>query len=452
MKSPRNWIFSNSRGGPVSVEKRPGPGCLREIRPKIGKYEIRAVLGEGATGVVYEAYDQDVERRVAIKTLHPHLLKGKVGAGLLARFKREAISAARCLHPNIVALHEYGQHGSRPYIVMEYVDGMSVQKFIKRRQRLGCGISLKRSLVIMSGLLSALHAAHRLGIVHRDVKASNVLIAKGNSHIKLADFGMARIAENSDLTMIGSLIGTPRYMAPELRFGLEADARADLFSAARLFLELIKHLPAHSKIPCSHLPVIAGMPPGNRIDYSAVYPTALIPVLVKALDVDRGRRYESAAELSQAIKDAMPCLRRPPVQSYAAPADSEAQLAAAATPASEDELGSMTDLLTDYLGPNARLVIEEHETRSTSADNLALEISREIPEPGQQQAFLERWQVISASRRAAIEAGDLRVLQQPGRTPNSPRGMLNRISHEFAHYFEPISRTLLRQGANRNPK
>lgn len=435
----------------MSVEKRPGPGGLREIRPKIGKYEIRAMLGEGATGVVYEAYDCDVERRVAIKTLHPHLLKGKVGAGLLARFKREAISAARCQHPNIVALHEYGQHGSRPYIVMEYVDGISVQKFIKRRQRLGCGISMKRSLVIMSGLLNALHAAHRLGIVHRDVKASNVLIAKGNSHVKLADFGMARIAENSDLTMIGSLIGTPRYMAPELRYGLEADARADLFSAARLFLELLKHLPVQSKIPCSRLPLITGMPPGNRIDYSAVYPTALIPVLVKALDVDRGRRYASAAELSQAIKDAMPYLRRPSVRPCAAQASPVAQ-PAAATAASDDEVGSMTDLLADYLGPTANLVMEEHESRSTSADNLALEISREIPEPGQQQAFLERWQVISASRRAAMEESDPPALPRSGRMPHSRWNMLNRISHEFAQYFEPISRTLLRQGANRNPK
>ena len=436
----------------MSVEKRPGPGGLREIRPKIGKYEIRAMLGEGATGVVYEAYDSDVERRVAIKTLHPHLLKGKVGAGLLARFKREAISAARCLHPNIVALYEYGQHGSRPYIVMEYVDGISVQKFIKRRQRLGCGISMKRSLVIVSGLLSALHAAHRLGIVHRDIKASNVLIAMGNSHIKLADFGMARIAENSDLTMIGSLIGTPRYMAPELRFGLEADPRADLFSATRLFLELLKYLPAHSQIPCSHLPLIAGMPPGNRIDYSAVYPTALIPVLLRGLDVDRGRRYGSVAELMQAIKDAMPYLRKPPVQSYASKADIEARLAAAAAPASDDEVGSMTDLLTDYLGPSASLVMEEHENRSTSADNLAVEISREIPEPERRQAFLERWQVISASRRAAMEEIDSTVSRQAGSATNMPWDMLNRISHEFAQYFEPISRTLLRQGANRNPK
>ena len=224
---------------------------MREIRRKIGKYEIVSMLDNGATGVVYEGYDREVQRRVAIKTLHPHLLKGRLGAGLLQRFKREAISAARCLHPNIVAMLEYGQHKNHPFIVMEYVDGISVEKFISLRQRQKRRISLKRSLDIMSGLLGALHAAHRLDIVHRDVKASNVLITRGRGQVKLADFGMARIEEDSDLTMIGSMIGTPRYMAPELRFGLEADVRVDLFSATRLFLELLKMMPENTRISWS---------------------------------------------------------------------------------------------------------------------------------------------------------------------------------------------------------
>jgi len=423
---------------------------LREIRPKIGKYEIRDLLGEGATGMVYEAYDPEVERRVAIKTLHPHLLKGRVGAGLLARFKREAISAGKCMHPNIVTMHEYGQHRSRPFIVMEYVDGISVQRFIKRRQRIGCGISLKRSCVIISGLLSALNAAHKLGIVHRDVKASNVLIARGNSQIKLADFGMARITENSDLTMIGSLIGTPRYMAPELRFGLEADVRADVFSATRLLLELLKYLPETTKIPRSHLPELSDMPPGNRIDYSAVYPTALIPVLIKGLDADRTLRYQSAAELLQAIKDAMPGL----MQAQAVPVETAPPTwqIGGEIAASEDEVDSMTNLLADFVGPIATVIMQEHETRSTSADNLALEIAREIPERRLQEKFLLRWQAMSRARRVSIAKKGLTVFPEKGRLQSFPAEVLNRLSNEFAHYFEPISKTLLRHAPNRTPK
>ena len=435
----------------MSIEKRPGPGVLRAIRPKIGKYEIRDLLGEGATGMVYEAYDPEVERRVAIKTLHPHLLKGRVGAGLLARFKREAISAGKCMHPNIVTMHEYGQHRSRPFIVMEYVDGISVQKFIKRRQKIGCGISLKRSCIIISGLLSALNAAHKLGIVHRDVKASNVLIARGNSQIKLADFGMARITENSDLTMVGSLIGTPRYMAPELRFGLEADVRADVFSATRLFLELLKHLPETTKIPRSHLPELADMPPGNRIDYTAVYPTALIPVLIKGLDADRALRYQTAAELLQAIKDAMPGI----MQAQAVPVESAPpglQTMRDEIAASEDEVDSLTNLLADFVGPIATVIMEEHETRSTSADNLALELAREIPERRLQEKFLLRWQAMSRDRRASIDNQEPTVFPQKDRSQSSAGEVLTRLGNEFAHYFEPISKTLLRHSPNRTPK
>ncbi len=433
----------------MSIEQRPVPANLREIRPKIGKYEIKAMLGEGATGVVYEAYDPDIQRRVAIKTLHPHLLVGKVGAGLLARFKREAISAARCIHPNIVTILEYGQHGSRPFIVMEYVDGISVQRFMKRRIREGRGISLKRNLTIVSGLLSALHAAHWYGIVHRDVKASNILITRGHNRVKLADFGMARITENSDLTLIGSLIGTPRYMAPEVRFGLEADARADVFSAARLFLELLKMLPDSTKYPRSYLPEIADMPPGNRIDYTVPYPSAFHPVLVKGLDPDRSRRYQSVAELKHAIQGALPNLRRRPVTASPARPVPAARQAVDDLPASEDELDSMTDLLAVFMGPAAPIIMKKHEAGIASADNLALEIAREIPGRERRVEFLRRWQTMSITRRASLEQGETPVF--PGKDrPLQPRGeVLNRIGSKFAHYLEPLSKTLLRHTPNR---
>jgi serine/threonine-protein kinase len=168
---------------------------MEEKPQKIGKYDIKSVLGKGGTGVVYEAYDPDIERRVAIKILHPHLISGKVGEELLARFKREAISAAKCIHPNVVSILEYGQDENVPFIIMEYVDGVSVHRLIKHRLKHGRGISLRRSLSIMSQLLKALHTAHELNIVHRDVKASNVLILKQSGRIKLADFGMARLTE-----------------------------------------------------------------------------------------------------------------------------------------------------------------------------------------------------------------------------------------------------------------
>lgn len=436
----------------MSIEKRPSPGGMQEIRPKIGKYEVKALLGEGATGIVYEAYDADIERRVAIKTLHPHLLVGKIGEGLLARFKREAISAARCFHPNIVAVLEYGQHEDRPFIVMEFVDGVSVHRLIRQRRRQGRGISLRRSLAIISGLLNALHAAHAYGIVHRDVKASNVLITRANNRVKLADFGMARIKENSDLTMIGSLIGTPRYMAPEVRFGLEADARADVFSATRLLLELLRMLPESTKCPRSRLPEIVDMPPGNRLDYTAVFPNAFIPVLLKGLEPDRDNRYQSVAELMRAIKIALPNLQRQEAPPCAAPNSALAWQPVGKVPASEDELDSITKLLADFTGPIASLIVEKYDNGHKSADSLALEISNKLPGHEKQKAFLERWQTMSESRRARNETGEARVLPEKGRSHPLLEEVLNKIGNEFAHYVEPISKTWLRQGSKKTAK
>ena len=422
---------------------------MREISRYIGKYKIVSLLGEGATGIVYEGYDPDIQRRVAIKTLHPHLLVGKIGEGLLARFKREAISAARCFHPNIVAVLEYGQHEDRPFIVMEFVDGISVHKLIKQRHRQGRAISLKRTLTIISGLLNALHAAHRYGIIHRDVKASNILIAKGGRQIKLADFGMARLKENSDLTMIGSLIGTPRYMAPEVRFGLEADSRADVFSATRLFLELLKMLPENTKCPRSHLPQIPCMSPGNLIDYSVVYPTAFIPVLVKGLDPDRDKRYQTVSELMTAIKKALPRLHEqaePDLTEATAPPDEQA---IDEPPASAEEVKSITWLLADFTGPIATLLMEPYENTGMSADNLAQQISRKIPGQERQQEFLRRWRLICLSRQEPTEKKESKIFPDKERSHPLLEEMLSKISSEFAHYVEPISKTLLRQGSKK---
>ena len=416
---------------------------MGEIPQKIGKYEIKSSLGEGGTGVVYEGYDPDIQRRVAIKALHPHLMSGKMGEELLTRFKREAISAAKCIHPNVVSILEYGEDGNRPFIIMEFVDGVSLHRLIKHRLKHGHGISLRRSLSIISQLLKALHTAHGLSIIHRDVKASNVLILNKSGHIKLADFGMARITENSDLTMIGSFMGTPRYMAPELRLGLEADSRADVFSAARLFLELLKMMPDSTAIHCSGLTEIVNMPPGNRIDYSAVYPTALIPVVTKGLEVDRKKRHQTVLEFMQAIKQALPNLQQKSAIS-SEPVGPVARKSVRDFTPSEDELDAMTTLLADFIGPVARFIMEEHETKSTSANNLAAEISKEIPEQEKQEEFLRRWNMMSISRRRLINKKRSDISSDKT-DPHPLHGQVpNRTRNDFANYIGTIAKTFLR--------
>lgn len=417
---------------------------MAENPEKIGKYEIRSLLGEGGNGIVYEGYDHDIERRVAIKILHPHMISGKLGEELLARFRREAVSAARCVHPNVVSILEYGQHEDRPFIVMEYIDGVSVHRLIKHRLKHRRGISLRRSLSIISRLLKALHAAHELNIVHRDVKASNILILKDSGSIKLTDFGMARITESSDLTMVGAFLGTPRYMAPELRLGFEADSRADIFSAARLFLELLRMLPEKSPFPRSKIKEIPNMPMGNRIDYNAAYPTALIPVVLKGLEVDRKKRYQTVQEFMRAIKKAVPELQRQPVIPSKR-ATSGIRERAEDVPASDDELDSMTNLLADFVGPAATLIMEEHETKSTSANNLAAEISKEIPQQEKQTEFLRRWEMMSASRRAIINKNKWDYTPDEAAPRPIAENSVSGIGSNFMHYIGNIAKSVLRQ-------
>ncbi len=398
-------------------------------------------------GVVYEGFDPDIERRVAIKILHPHLIRDKNGDEFLERFKREAKSAARCTHPNIVTVLEYGQDNDTPFIVMEYVEGASLQEILKA----GRAISLQKTLSIISQLLKALHAAHQLQIVHRDIKAANVMILKEGGSIKLADFGIARIAESAELTMTGAVVGTPKYMAPEQMFGLKVDARADLFSVAMVFLDLLALLPKSPAIPRSSLPELVNLPPNNRIDYSILYPTALIPVLQKGLSVVQAERYQNAREFVQAIKDVLPRIK-----SAAGPASTADDATAvvqksvpSAPPSTLNDLDSMTNLLVDYVGPIAKNIMVVHDRANMPADELATVISREIPRPEEREEFLKRWEVISGTRIDNSGAGksDTGRGSTTTQTRTFNEAMLEEMSADYAAYIGPLASRLVRHHA-----
>ncbi|MBT3724937.1 MAG: serine/threonine protein kinase, partial [Gammaproteobacteria bacterium] len=163
----------------------------------IGKYSINRLLGEGAMGLVYEGMDLAIDRKVAIKTLHPHLITKRDGKEFLERFQREAKSAARCTHPNIVTILEYGEDDGLPFIAMEFINGLSLYDILQKNKK----ISLKNTLTIVSQILKAIHAAHKLGVIHRDIKTANIIQCKETKSIKLADFGIARFTENNSMTL-----------------------------------------------------------------------------------------------------------------------------------------------------------------------------------------------------------------------------------------------------------
>jgi eukaryotic-like serine/threonine-protein kinase len=200
---------------------------------KLGKYEIQSVLGKGAMGVVYKAFDPHIERIVAIKTVRKDLVDPDLAEQFMARFKNEARAAGRLHHPNIVGVYEYGEDDKVAFIAMEYVDGTGLREYLNRKARFEFG----QLVAIASQLLQALEFAHTRGVVHRDVKPANLILTAGGT-LKVADFGIARI-DTTTLTMTGMVMGTPSYMSPEQCQGKDSDHRSDLFSAGVVLYELL---------------------------------------------------------------------------------------------------------------------------------------------------------------------------------------------------------------------
>lgn len=200
---------------------------------KLGKYEIRRVLGQGAMGIVYEGFDPLIRRRVALKTIRRDQLDRAEAQELLERFRREAQAAGRLSHPNIVAIYEYGEDEDTAFIAMEFVEGRELKDYFDCNER----FPMSGIARVMTQLLDALDYSHKNGIVHRDIKPANIILLSDGS-AKVADFGIARI-ESSTLTQAGSVLGTPSYMSPEQFMGQSVDGRSDLFSAGVVLYQFL---------------------------------------------------------------------------------------------------------------------------------------------------------------------------------------------------------------------
>ena len=199
------------------------PPSHPEMLGRIGRYEVERLIGTGGMGVVFKAFDSELNRPVAVKLLTPYL----AGSGAARkRFAREARAAAAVVHEHVGAIHNVETDGEVPFLVMQYVPGESLQSRLDREGTLDVCEILRIGMQTASGLA----AAHAQGLVHRDVKPANVLLEKGVERSLLADFGLARASDDASLTRTGHHLGTPQYMSPEQARGDAVDARSDLFS------------------------------------------------------------------------------------------------------------------------------------------------------------------------------------------------------------------------------
>ncbi|MDP1928296.1 MAG: protein kinase [Thiobacillus sp.] len=271
----------------------------------IGRYEILDEIGQGAMGTVYRARDPMIERVVAIKTVSIALLQQE-GADAEARFLREAQSAGRLSHPNIVTIYDVSEANGLAYIAMEYLSGKTLRDIMSQSQ-----MPLDLIFDTITQMAEALAFAHEHGVIHRDIKPANVVITRQRGRIKLTDFGIAHLV-NSNHTQTGQMLGSPRYMSPEQAMGRVIDGRSDIFSLGAVLYEMLTGQYAFDgeSLPTIIYRVISEMPVPVEVMRPNI-PVELIKLLARMLSKNPEDRPD-ASTLVNALHALTPNVARAP--------------------------------------------------------------------------------------------------------------------------------------------
>jgi tRNA A-37 threonylcarbamoyl transferase component Bud32 len=269
------------------------------IPEKLGRFEIRGVLGSGAMALVFDGWDPAIGRRAAIKTIRRDQLDSAEADEMVERFKREAQAAGRLSHPNIVSIYEYGEDAGIAYIAMEHITGRELRSYFDRNER----FPIPEVARIMTQILGALDAAHKRGVVHRDIKPGNIYVLEDGT-VKVSDFGIARM-ESSNLTQAGMVLGTPPYMSPEQFMGHTLDGRSDLFSAGVILYQFLTgERPFTGNQAGTIMHKVLEMEPPAPSKLNVQVPKAFDGVLAKALAKRPDERYQTAREFADAVNAA----------------------------------------------------------------------------------------------------------------------------------------------------
>src|SRR5262245_51943836 len=281
----------------AAITAQAGSGPKPALPERIGKYRVLERIGVGGVGVVYKCLQADLNRTVAVKVLN--VSQHAVGEQRL-RFEREAHAAAKLVHPHVVQIHDVGVDGDRDYLVMEFVDGVPLDRLIGTPQ-----LTVDRTLRIIYHVARAVQAAHEQGIIHRDIKPSNILIDRAGQP-KLADFGLAKwLAAGPSLSATGDLIGTPRYMAPEqvVATSEEGDERSDVYALGVVMYEMLTGEPpvSGSNVLNVLLQVTEREPVPVRTRNPAA-PEEVAAICRRAMAKAKDERFQSAEQFAKAIQ------------------------------------------------------------------------------------------------------------------------------------------------------
>lgn len=276
---------------------------------RLGEYEILEIIGRGGMGIVFKAYDRDLNRYLAIKVLSPHYTSS---AAARKRFGCEAQAAAAVVHQHVVAIHAVDAFGKLPYLVMPYVACESLQERLDRDGPLEVKDVLRIGLQAAEGLA----AAHAQGLVHRDVKPANILLEKGVDRVLLTDFGLARAIDDATLTRSGVIAGTPQYMSPEQTKGEAIDHRTDLFSLGSvLYAMCTGRPPFRAETTMGVLNRICNDAARPVREVNPDVPAWLAAVIERLLAKTPDSRYASAAEVASLLEGCLAHVQHPTVVS-----------------------------------------------------------------------------------------------------------------------------------------
>ncbi len=273
------------------------PGSHPELLGRLGRYDIEETVGAGGFGIVFKAYDTELRRVVALKVLAPHLMSS--GAAR-KRFAREAQAAAAIVHEHVIPIYDVVSQPEACYLVMQYIAGPSLQERVDAEGPLSVPELLRVGCQIAAGL----RAAHQQGLVHRDVKPANILLEQSVDRVLISDFGLARTADDANLTRSGAITGTPHYMSPEQATGAIVDSRSDLFSLGSvLYFACTGHPAFRAPQIVAVLNRICHFPHRHVSEINHDIPGPVADLIDRLLAKDPANRFQTAAEVEQELRD-----------------------------------------------------------------------------------------------------------------------------------------------------
>ena len=398
-------------------------------------------------GVVYEAHDPAIDRQVAIKLVRTELLEGEARQDYVERFRREAQAAGRCNHPGIVAIFDFALHEGNPFLAMEYIEGLGLDKALAQGER----FTPAAAVHVILQVLDALACAHAIGIVHRDIKPANILLMAGG-RVKVMDFGIARV-DSSDLTHVGMAIGTPSYMSPEQCRGGTVDPRSDLFSTATVLQEMLIGLRPFPGRTFTEIAFgLLNEPPAAGPELATVAGPGLTSVLHRALAKRPDDRYANAQAMADALRQA-----NGESAPKTTPADAidktvmavRARNAIAAQPAGGTPfdpalLSGIERRLAQHVGPIARYLLQTSLRTAASVEDLCDALAQQIDRPDDRRQFLSA--ALEAVRTSASGHTAAR-LEQSRSSPSTAvlPNDIERAQRALSETLGPIARILVQR-------